>query len=159
MLSSSNTPWTTKIPTILLLKSYGPATRIFIKWTELHFLHCWSMGRSFVNYVEVLHLQWNTYKLCFDYVMATFQIFRAMGLFYTQWSQNHPKQTIVGFWFIIFSINMTLSLTDEKKTKFKELSKDILSCTIVTIRKLAKLIGNLTVTFPAVTFGPFFVDM
>ena len=54
---------------------------------------------------------------------------------------------------------MTLSLTDEKKTKFKELSKDILSCTIVTIRKLAKLIGNLTITFPAVTFEPFFVDM
>ena len=37
-----------------------------------------------------------------------------------------PKQTITGLLFIIFSINMTLSLTYEKKTKIKKLSKDIL---------------------------------
>ena len=49
------------------------------------------MGHSFANYVDDLYLQGNTYKLCLDYVMATFQIFRAMGLYYTQWSQNHPK--------------------------------------------------------------------
>ena len=49
---------------------------------------------------------------------------------------------------------MTLSQTDEKRKKIKELSKDILSCKRVSIRKFAKPLGDLIASFPAVTFGP-----
>ena len=48
-----------------------------------------------------------------------------------------------------------LSLIDEKKTKSKEISNDILSGHRVTIRKLDKLIDNLVKKlnrFPAVIF-------
>lgn len=48
-----------------------------------------------------------------------------------------------------------LSLIDEKKTKSKEISNDILSRNRVTIRKLDKLIDNLVNKlnrFPAVIF-------
>ena len=49
-----------------------------------------------------------------------------------------------------------LSLIDEKKTKSKELSNDILSRHRVTIRKLDKLIDNLVARFSAVIFGLLF---
>lgn len=46
-----------------------------------------------------------------------------------------------------------LPLIDEKKTKSKELSNDILSGHRVTIRKLDKLIDNLVARFPSRIFG------
>ena len=46
-----------------------------------------------------------------------------------------------------------LPLIDEKKTKSKELSNDILSGHRVTIRNLDKLIDNLVARFPSGIFG------
>ena len=69
-----------------------------------------------------------------------------------------PKQSVVWVVFSIYYIlsNMYfLSLIDEKKTKSKEISNDILSRNRVTIRKLDKLIDNLVNKlnrFPAVIF-------
>ena len=48
---------------------------------------------------------------------------------------------------------MIFSVNDEKKAKIKELSKDMLSSNKVTIRKLAKKIGNLVASFAAVGFS------
>ena len=48
------------------------------------------------------------------------------------------KQTSNCLGLIISSTSITLSVTDIKKTKIKELSKDILSCSIVNIRELTK---------------------
>ena len=42
--------------------------------------------------------------------------------------------------------------TDVKKTKITELSRNILPCNRLTVRKFSKLIGNLVTSFPAVTF-------
>ena len=42
--------------------------------------------------------------------------------------------------------------TDVKKTKITELSRNILPCNRLTVRKFSKLIGNLVASFPAVTF-------
>ena len=44
-------------------------------------------------------------------------------------------------------------MNDEKRTKIKELSKDLLSCNKAAIKKLPELIDNLFASFPAVTFG------
>ena len=46
---------------------------------------------------------------------------------------------------------MTLPLTDEKKTKTKELSEQILSCNKVNATNLAKLNENLAAIFPDIT--------
>ena len=50
---------------------------------------------------------------------------------------------------------MTVTLTLEKKEKALNLSQEILSQDVDTIRFLSKLIGNLVTAFPAVTLGPF----
>ena len=53
--------------------------------------------------------------------------------------------------FISFT-NIILYPTDKKKTKITELSRNILPCNRLTVRKFSKLIGNLVASFPAVTF-------
>lgn len=48
---------------------------------------------------------------------------------------------------------MTLRLTNETIYKIKNFCRNILGRDIVSIRELAKLIGNLVASSPAVTFG------
>lgn len=54
--------------------------------------------------------------------------------------------------FFISFTNIILYPTDVKKTKITELSRNILPCNRLTVRKFSKLIGNLVASFPAVTF-------
>lgn len=54
--------------------------------------------------------------------------------------------------FFISFTNIILYPTDAKKTKITELSRNILPCNRLTVRKFSKLIGNLVASFPAVTF-------
>ena len=48
---------------------------------------------------------------------------------------------------------MTLSLTDEKKNKITILTDCVGKCEI-SLRELARILGNIVASFPAVTYGP-----
>ena len=50
---------------------------------------------------------------------------------------------------------MTLSLTDEKKNKIKTLLTNRPHSHQISIRELARILGNVVASFPAVTFKPF----
>ena len=65
-----------------------------------------------------------------------------------------PSKTIVFLWFVISSKHMTLSLTDHKKYKIKTLLLNCLHSQQVSIRELARILGNIVASFPVVTFGP-----
>ena len=47
---------------------------------------------------------------------------------------------------------MTLSLTDEKKNKIKTLLINCLHSHRLSMRELARILGNIVASFPAVTF-------
>ena len=64
-----------------------------------------------------------------------------------------PSQTIVFFGFIISSKNMTLSLTAEKKNKIKTVLTDCLGKCKISLRELARILGNIVASFPALTYG------
>jgi len=64
-----------------------------------------------------------------------------------------PKQEITFLGFVIDSVNMSLSLTSEKKQKIKDLCKSALKVKQILIRDLAKLIGNIVASFPAIQHG------
>ena len=50
---------------------------------------------------------------------------------------------------------MTLSLTDEKKNKIKTiLLTDSLCKYKISLRELARILGNIVASFPTVTYGP-----
>ena len=51
---------------------------------------------------------------------------------------------------------MTIELTKEKKEKIAALCEELLNATNISIRQLAKVIGNLVASFPAVPYGKLF---
>ena len=48
-----------------------------------------------------------------------------------------------------------LSLIDEKKNKIKTLLTDLLGKYMISLRELAKILGNIVASFP-VTYGPLY---
>ena len=58
-----------------------------------------------------------------------------------------PKHIIICLEFVISFTNMTLFLTDKKKTKIKGFSKDILCFKGETLGKFVEIIGHLVAGF------------
>ena len=80
---------------------------------------------------------------------------RELGfVIHTEKSVLTPSQTIVFLGFIISSKNMMLSLTDEKKNKIKTILTDCLCKYKISLRELARILGNIVASFLAVTYGP-----
>ena len=79
---------------------------------------------------------------------------RELGfVIHTEKSVLTPCQTIAFLGFIISSKNMTLSLTDEKN-KTKTILTDSLCKYKISLRELARILGNIVASFPALTYGP-----
>ena len=67
-----------------------------------------------------------------------------------------PKQVIKILGSAINSVEMVITLTNEKKNEIKRVTKAILSSNVITIRNLAECIGKLVASFPAVMEGPLY---
>ena len=134
---------------------YGPAMRIFTKISKVPFGHLRSQGHNSVVYVDDSYLQGDTYQSCLANILDTIKLMRELGfVIHPDKSVLTPSQTIVFLKFVISSKNMSLSLTDEKKNKTKTLPINCLYSYQVSIRELARMLGNIVTSFPAVTFGP-----
>ena len=64
-----------------------------------------------------------------------------------------PTQAIIFLGFVINSIEMTITLATERRGKIKDLCEYMLQNSELTIRDVAKLIGNLVAAFEAVPMG------
>ena len=68
-----------------------------------------------------------------------------------------PTQRITFLGFVIDSVQMTLEITEEKKSKIHNLCLETLQKEKITLWTLASVIGNFVASFPAVPLGPFFL--
>ena len=133
---------------------YGPAMRVFTKITKVPFSQLRSKGHSSVVYVDDSYLQGDTYNACIDNILDTLNLLRELGfVIHPDKSILIPSQEITFLGFVISSKNMTLTLTAEKKEKIKALLVDCLTKQKITLREIAKVIGNIVASFPAVTYG------
>ena len=134
---------------------YGSAMRIFTKISKVPFGHLSSQGHNSVVYVDDSYLQGDTCQACLANIVDTIKLLRELGfVIHPDKSVLTPSQTIVFLGFVISSKHMTLSLTDDKKNKIKTLLLNCLHSQQVSIRELARILGNIVASFPAVTFGP-----
>ena len=136
---------------------YGPITRIFTKISKRPFSILTEKGFLSLVYIDDSHLQDDDYVDWFSNVLNTKEILRSLGL------KTHPDkfkfiptQCITYLGFILNSVQMTITLTQEKKEKILNLCYETHKEDVVTIRLLSKLIGKLVAAFPAVTSGPFY---
>ena len=65
-----------------------------------------------------------------------------------------PTQHIEFLGFTLDSLNMTISVTEEKKGKIKEVCEKLLTNRVHTNRFLAGVVGALVAALPGITWGP-----
>ena len=134
---------------------YGPAMKVFTKISKVPFGHLISLGYNSVVYVDDSYLQGDTYQACLDNISDTIKLLRELGfVIHAEKSMLTPSQTMVFLGFIISSKNVTLSLTDEQKNEIKTILTDCLCKHKIYLRELARILGNIIASFPAVTFEP-----
>ena len=112
-------------------------------------------GHIISGYIDDQYLQGKTQQKCIANVIAAITLFENLGLvIHPEKSVIVPQQRLVFLGFIIDSVFMTVSLTQDKKTKIKTLLPSLLenSC-CVKIREVAKVIGHLISSLPGVKYG------
>ena len=136
---------------------YGPAMHIFTKVSKVLFSHLQSKGFISVVFVDDSYLQGNTYKSCLHNIENTIELLKNLGFtIHPTKSILTPTQRITFLGFVIDSVQMTLEITEEKKSKIHNLCLETLQKEKITLRTLASAIGNFVASFPAAPLGPFF---
>ena len=107
------------------------------------------------GYLDDLYLQNNNYEGCVRAIIDTLLILEKYGFtIHPDKSVLIPSQTIIVLGFVINSKDMTITLTTQKIAVLKSLIERILhSPDKVKIREVAKILGHLVSSLPAVMFG------
>ena len=109
------------------------------------------------GYIDDTYLQQQLFNDALNSLHACKSLFTSLGLLiHPEKSLDIPSQIATVLGFIINSLDMTISLTTEKKTSLIELCRKTMQSNQITIRDLARLNGKLVSSFPGVDYGPFF---
>ena len=109
------------------------------------------------GYIDDTYLQQQLFNDALNSLHACKSLFTSLGLLiHPEKSLDIPSQIATVLGFIINSLDMTISLTTEKKTSLIELCHKTMQSNQITIRDLARLNGKLVSSFPGVAYGPLF---
>ena len=133
---------------------YCDAMRVFTKLLKPVFATLRELGYESVIYVDDSLLQGDTFEECLRNIQVTLKCLQELGfVVHPTKSVLYPTQVITFLGFIIDTVNMTITLTDEKKMKIRERGLGLINGENVTVRMVSSFIGNLTASFEAVPFG------
>lgn len=123
--------------------------------TSTSLAHLRLLGHIISGYIDDLYLQGQTKQKCIVNVIDAIQLFENLGLvIHPEKSVIVPQQRIVFLGFLIDSVLMTVSLTQEKIIRIKShLSSLLQNPYSVKIRDVAKVIGHLISSLPGVKYG------
>ena len=133
---------------------YLDAVRVFTKILKPPFSCLGEQGHLSVIYVDDSLLAGDTYKDCLDNIHETKLLLEGLGFhIHPKKSVFLPTQAITSLGFEINAVNMTITLTNAKKNKIKDLCVTTLSNSTLTICQVASLLGNIGATFEGVPYG------
>ena len=133
------------------------APREFTKILKPIFAKLRTEGYVSVYYLDDTWLMGTSKEECELNVERTCQELTSCGfIINVEKSAFEPSQQIQFLGFCIDSVTMKITLPTEKKIKIKVTCQEILLEKMVTIRSVAKVIGNLVACFPAVEHGELF---
>ena len=117
-------------------------------------------GHEIIGYIDDSYLKGDSYDSCALNVEASVKLLKSLGfIIHPEKSALIPSQTAQFLGFIIDSVHMTVSLTEEKKEFIKSECENLLVISLPTIRQVARVIGILVAAFPGVEFGPlYYID-
>ena len=111
-------------------------------------------GHLNVGYIDDSCLQGSDTKECLLNISDTQTLFTDLGfVINVDKSCVIPAQQINFLGFVLGSVSMTITLTDDKKAKVKSICKQLLLKSHSTITELAQLVGTLVSYLPGVQFG------
>lgn len=130
------------------------APRYFTKLLKPVYANLRSQGFISSYFLDDCYLQGDTYEKCAENIEKTVNLFSKLGfVVHPKKSILKPVQKIKFLGFLIDSTNMTISLDIDKKEKIKKACQDLLNTALISLRTLARVIGLLVASFPAVLWG------
>ena len=100
------------------------------------------------GYIDDLYLQGATYAEFVANVTDTITLLEKLGfVIHPDKSALIPLQQLVTLGFILNSVDMTVRLTQEKKTSLHNSCEQLLQSTEITIRELSQVIGKIVASF------------
>ena len=110
-----------------------------------------------MTYIDDSLLKSDTFSECQDNILDTVKLVDDLGFtIHPEKSVLFPTQEIVFVGFLINSVTMTVRLTPEKVNDIIANCVEVINCKSITIRNLAKLIGKLVASEPAVQYAPLY---
>ena len=139
-----------------LPNGFPPAVWKFTKVMSPPFKHLRSKGHLSVKYLDDSLLIEETARISLNNVTDTVNLLRGLGFTIQPDKVFVPTQKITFLGFIIDSIKMTITLTEERKEKFFDNCSSLLhSNKNITVRELAQTTGTLA-AFTSVRPGQLF---
>jgi len=130
------------------------APRIFTKIMKVPLAFLRERGHIVSGYIDDIYVQGDSWQTCKNSLQETWSLLESLGfVMHTEKSSSVPVQQAKVLGFIIDSINMTVTLTSDKVQKTKLLAEFLLGHRRLSIRVVAKFIGRLVSSFPAVQWG------
>ena len=136
---------------------YGLASapRIFTKLLKPAYATLRSMGHLNSGYIDDSYLQGDTSAECHKNVTDTITLFTKLGFhIHPEKSVFIPSQKLTFLGFVLDSIAMTLTLTEEKVQRILSVCASLLKTQMPTFRQVAEVIGILVSNFPGGQYGP-----
>ena len=135
----------------------GPCPRKFTKINKAPLCDLRALHHIVSGYTDDFFMQGQTYLQCERTVIKTALTFAGLGyVIHLTKSKFIPKQIATYLGFIINTIRMAVTLTDEKKTDLKEKLENLLERETLAIREVASVVGHMVASFPASAFGPLY---
>ena len=108
-------------------------------------------------YLDDMYLLGKTYRECVDNVIDSVQVVDSLGFVaHPDKSTFIPLQQLEFLGFILNSVEMTIRLTQEKATRLQTACNILLTNPSPTIRDLARVLGKIVSSIPAVRYGPLY---
>ena len=130
------------------------APRVFTKILKPLYENLRQKGLLSIYYLDDSLLFGNSFESCKHNIIETSTLLKKAGFILNEKKSSLvPSQSIVFLGFCLDSVNMTISLTQEKRNRVLFLCNEILNLHYCKIRYLAQFIGVLVSCLPAVTHG------
>ena len=139
----------------VLPNGYTHGPRIFTKILKPPLAHLRKKGVNATPYLDDILNMHSEYKTCFENTKLIISSLQDLGFCIHPEPKSSliPNKQIIFLGFIFNSENMTIKLTDEKKTKLINHCITILGSPKITIRELAQILGKISSSFPGVKYG------
>jgi hypothetical protein len=138
----------------VLPNGYSPGPRKFTKLLKPPLSDLRLAMVTVAAYLDDMFTSNKSFWGCMSNIHKICNMFEALGfVIHPRKSTFMPTTTLEFLGFIIDSLAMTVSLTIAKKEKIEQMCRDILLKNSVSIRSVARLLGNFTSSFIAVPEG------